>query len=40
MDLKKWKLFDKLDPGFAASIKRVYLVGMNLPTELNEQDGK
>ena len=26
MDLKKWKIFQKLDLGFLASVKRVYLL--------------
>ena len=28
MELKKWKIFQYLDPIFTADIKRVYLVGI------------
>ena len=29
MDLKRWKIFEKLDPIFAADIKRLYLNGIS-----------
>ena len=32
--LKKWRIFSKLDPGFVAEIKRVYLVGID-PQEVD-----
>ena len=40
MDLKRWKIFDRLDPTFAADIKRLYLIGMNSRHDLIMEKSK
>ena len=40
MDLKRWKIFDKLDPMFAADIKRVYLMGITSRQEVFKEHSK
>ena len=32
MDLNKWKIFQELDPIFAADVRRAYLIGLKINT--------
>ena len=39
MELQKWKIFQHLDPVFAADVKRAYLVGISsLDDDDDEED--
>ena len=44
MELQKWKIFQHLDPIFAADVKRAYLVGVSSlrddDEDTDDEDGK